>query len=361
LDHTLVLVEFDACTAGAALTPPTCKVDLVEGRFVPTDGYLFADVYVNGTTILRNHGETADGREVVSKAEYSHYRPSVKTSRPGLSRNTVTAIAHAQATAVATVAVGGEAALRQTADEELQVQIDTLNAGNKGRDATINLLGGSVNTLEGVLDREVADRKDGETTVFKGLHALDARLTDTESRSVLVEGGASGMLIGRRSLQQVNQDGEPNGEMVRNGALGAGGFSLRLGLETGFGEVATFGNVAFGADGEGSGADSAYQIGMEALAGSSTLAGAFVAFQSTTDHANSVDASVLDNGVMVGLSVNHDFMPGSARITGYGRLGVGYSWYATKGTDETGVVIVPGSGFVSMLQLGVNFGAGASN
>ncbi|HAU66406.1 MAG: hypothetical protein UT30_C0001G0079 [Candidatus Uhrbacteria bacterium GW2011_GWF2_39_13] len=362
LDHTLFLVEFDACTAGAAAIPRTCSVDLVLGKFVPVEGYLFVDAFVNGTEIYRNHGEASDGREVVSKAQYSHYRPCVKTSRPSLTRKTVTVIATTQAN----LAVGGEATLRQVGDMILQGQINGINAANAGRDSAVNLLGGRVNGLNTDLDQEVADRKDADTAERVDRQnadtLLNGRVTVNESRSVLVEGGASGMVIGRRSLQQVDQSGNPNGEMVRNTALSAGGFGLRIGLETSSGEVAAFGNVGFGADGEGSGADTAYQIGLEALAGSSTtLIGGFATFQSTTDHANSVDASVLDNGVLVGLSLNRDFMPGSGRITGYGRLGVGYSWYATKGMNESGVIIVPGGGVTGLLQLGVNFGAGASN
>ncbi len=357
--QSLFLLEFDACDAGSQATPVTCTVDLVSGRFVPAEGYLFVDAFVNGTEIYRNHGESEDGREVVSKAQYSHYRPTVKAS-PTLTRKTVTTIARAEASA----AVGTEAGLRQAGDENLQGQINTIVTANAGRDAAVNGLGERVNGQETALQKEIENRQDADLVEFNNRRDADSflhtRITANESRSVLVEGGPSVMLIGRTPLQQVDQSGEPNGEMVRNAALSAGGFGLRIGLETQAGEVAAFGNVGFGGDGEGSGADTVYQIGLETLVGSSTLIGGFLAFGSSTDHASEVDASVLENGVFAGVSLNRDFMPGTGRITGYARAGVGYSWYATKGTDANGTIVVPGSGVTGLFQLGVNFGAGAS-
>lgn len=358
----LFIQEYDRCKAATG----RCTVDADEGRFVIVDPEVdvFADIYASTSKVLR-----ADGvREVVTLEEASHYvKPATTSTYMGPSKLT----REKEAKAVAEPLVAAEKTERLAADAEHDRRIGAVEEG----------LVDTGEIVTGVLDAqdlEVTARKDGDEYTqglaeAAGRVSEDARsmasaahtranqaytrATEALAHGPLFEAGPVAGAIFRLGLA-----GERRGEIVRQPVLGAGGFGLRIGVDGDGYEVAGLGQILFGGDGAGDGADIAFLAGAEGLGEVDAIGhhvGGFVAYVQSEDHGDPLDVSVVERGLLLGAVLNRDFVLGVGRATGFARAGIGPSIVGFRGMEDGLPVVVSGPAVVGLFQAGFHFGAGA--
>lgn len=343
--------EYYICSAGAAAATKTCEIMVAAGRFKIADGNKFADIYVNGSKVLRNNGQRADGREIVTDEEYEHYRGG-PTPRPGASKGYVDA-----SSAVLIAADKAETEARLAADAAHDAAIAEIRTGNTGRDEELNRQA----DVDTVLEGRIAANEDAIVVLNSRVDTVSANAAyavttanAAASHGPLLEAGA---VVGGLFHRGLNESG---GDPVRGAVIGNGGFELRVGVDAKDYQVAGFGQVFFGSDGQGTGPDIGYLIGADVLVDTGSIeVGPWMAFVHTDDHVNYVELSVIENGGLVGVTLQGDIAPDSARVVPFLRAGLGIGYYGTKGLTADGPVVVSDYGGLGLLQGGVRFGAGA--
>ncbi|NQV90470.1 hypothetical protein HQ487_03635, partial [Candidatus Uhrbacteria bacterium] len=176
--------EFDQCTAGAGLTPATCEVDFTDGKFHPADGYMMADVKVNGTDIYRNHGEAPDGRELATRAEYSHFL-DIGGSAGGTSSKAkgtgtvVSGTSKAYVDGTYEVAHGEILALREEVLEANASQDEQI-AGNTAVGTANNAIIAGIVSSNRSRDELIGQALDASQLNGQAIIALDGRVTDAQ-------------------------------------------------------------------------------------------------------------------------------------------------------------------------------------
>lgn len=358
------IAEYGVCSAAAE-----CDVDDVAGIFKITaaaqETHAFKDIYVNGSKVLRNSGQKADGREVVTIDEAQHFRGSTGSGGgSGVGKTYID---------------GSVKVLREerdklreevlAADAALDSRLDTIETGNTGRDEELNRLGDVDTALEGL----IADNEDaiaaevirakaaeaGILVIARGA-SDDAGLASRKasaaaSHGPLIEAGAvAGGLFHRPLITD-------SGDEIRGSAIGGGGFELRAGVDSNGWQTAGFGQFSFGSDGLGTGPDTGLLIGADVLFDvKSVEIGPWLAYLRTEDHANLLDVNVVETGGLVGATLQGNVVQDSAfRAIPFVRAGVGFGYYGTRGSSENGPTVVSNYDGLFVAQAGVRIGAGA--
>jgi hypothetical protein len=342
------ITEYDRCKAATG----RCSVDDTAGQFVITNPEVdvFRDVYLRLSTVL-----VADGvREVVTLEEASHF--------PGGSGSGVN---KAYVDKSVDVLRGETDKLREeilAADEAMNTRLVQVESD---RDALVEFANEHTVRLHDfdkalLTETELRKRADNQITsdlvdLETGLTALTTRVETVASHGPLIEVGAVGGWSFRRPL--VNSQGD----WFRSSSIGGGGFELRAGVDANGWQVAGFGQVNFGSDGVGTGPDMGYLIGSDVLFDVGPVeVGPWAAFVHTEDHANFLDITVLENGGLVGVTVQVDRQNGAARVVPFARFGVGPGFYGSKGITRKGdPVVISDYGCLGLVQAGFRFGAGA--
>lgn len=353
------IAEYRVCSASIQ-----CEVDDVAGTFKIKpefeDTHRFVDVFVKDSVTLRNHGQKADGREVVTNEQYEHFRGS-----GGSASGSGTGVGKTYVDKSAEVLRKETGALREEmlkADSDADRRLDTIETGNTGRDNELNRLAAVDTVLEGRIaanEQAIADEaatRASEDERIEGIaNSAVIRVNSIASHGSLFEAGAIGGGISHRPLET------SGGDEIRGGVIGGGGFELRAGVDAEDWQTAGFGQFSFGSDGQGTGSDTGLLIGADVLidAGSVEL-GPFVAYLRSEDHVNLLDVSVIENGGLVGITLQGDSARDSAtRVVPFARLGVGVGYYGTRGSNQNGSTVVSNYGGLGLAQVGVRFGAGA--
>lgn len=280
--------EHDQCTAAAG----KCVVDKIDGRFKVTgDGVQLKDIYVNGGKELRNNGQKADGREIVSDEEIQHYRDG-SASGSGLRTKAITKIAKAEA--VATVQV--ETDQRIAGQLDLAEKIVVLTKEN------IRIVG-LISTERSVREEAVRLQLVHNDNVEKKADGAVATANSTASHGPLIEGYAlTGVVVG----SVVTDDGE----FVRYPVGIGGGGGVNFGADLESSRVNVFIDALIGADG-GAGPAHSEAIGLEIV--SKKGWGGFAAYSSRSSQPNSLETDVLSRNPLLGVSFLKTFAENGAR------------------------------------------------
>jgi len=357
--------EFDACTAGASATPVTCTVDLVDGRFVVTDGYKLADIFINGSVVLRNSGQKADGREVVTAEQFEHFRGS--TSATGTTRGTGVGKSYVDRSAgVLIEADKAETEARLAADvihdsrlDGVEGRVATIEMGNAGRDESINLALDGVASNLAAIDAETTARIEADRILAANDRALEARINDTD---IEVDGlASSGVAVNVGVAGGVNTQRERivYDESIRGPATGLVGFDASIHVDLDQVLVGPFVTQTWGSDGVGSGSDSASLVGFEGLydiSDSGHHLGGFGAWRHTSAMSNMLDTAVPANGACGGLSYRYQSnSSGPIAVSPWARVGGCGESYADKSarlTEDGSTDVVDGGMGAGMTALG---------
>jgi hypothetical protein len=360
----LFITEYDRCVAATG----RCSADNDEGRFMIADPEVdaFVDIYKGESKVLR-----ADGiREVVTLEEQSHFSPGgAKPASSYTGPSKATRVAEAKAVAEPLVAKEREDRLAEEARED---------AEDDARDGEINDINDRARSLAYDLEVEATARREADlelvekisdaTDIAEQARTTAARaetsagnanvkLNEALSHSPLIEAGPVGGANFRLGLAGLH-----DGEWLRGPVLGLGGFGLRAGVDGDWYEVAGFGQILFGGDGAGTGADIAFLAGVEGLGQLDmvgTHLGGFLAYTQSEDHGNVLDVSVVERGAVMGVVLNRDFAPGPFRTTVFVRAGAGPTCIGFRGHQDGQSMVASSVGVVGLIQAGINLGVGA--
>jgi hypothetical protein len=387
-DATVFVVEHARCTAGAALTAPTCEVDGTNGVFkiLLPDDIVFEDIYRGDTHIIARDGK----RELVSveaAANAQHvfeekaaaarpvYRGPSKATRQGEIRDALVPLR--------------EESLE--GDIELGLRIDEVETANETRDDVLNEHGVALGQLfdnddiltDAVVNlseqSEEADRKEREERIQadgelaadiedarvarSALRQEQARQADTVTELSTSGFAINGGVIGGVQLQR---ELTANGDTLRGPAMGGVGMDLTVHLDLDDALIGGFGSAMWGSDGTGSGADEAYLLGFEALGDiqdSGHHLGGFVAYRHTEGHSNLLDVNVPADGACGGASYRFQApYAGHVTVSPFARVGVCGEVYGSKGWQEgdgsdLNLVVTRGQGIGATALVGVSFSA----
>ncbi len=289
------IVEYGACDTAAE-----CEVDDVAGtmQIKPSnlETHRFMDIYVNGTKVLRNHGQPADGREVVTVEEASHFRGGSSGSG-GVGKSYVDASA-----GVLRQETAKEKEERLAADAEHDRRIGELQTTSDALVDAVNDHTGQIVDLESALAAETTAREAAYAAVLEDivdLQAADVLLTDgvnlLQSHGPLFEGYAMGNLMAGESVGD-------NGEIARNAAFGGGGAGVNVGVDGDGFRANAFVETAFGSDGA-DGVSSNWAAGGEYLWQVSDVGahlGINVGYAQRSSLVNALETQVLGRMPMVG-------------------------------------------------------------
>lgn len=362
-----------------------CTVDDVAGRFVPESGYRLADIFVNGGTVMRTHGEPADGRDLVTDEQYSHFQGQAR-SGSGYGKKGITTIASELDTALEE-ALREEIARVDTDVAELTVVVDANTAeiteargGFSDMDARFDRLEGDLTTVEteviaargsydSVHERIVAVEGSASAANRTAGNALStAQGADEKATKALSAGfyadllGTGGLLVGARLPEYDLTTGELTGNTLRAPVGVYGGGSIALGAQLPGARIGPFASLMVIGDG-GPVAGSAWNAGFEALfqvKNSAHYLGPFAAYTAHNTMLNSMEGRVVERGPMVGLAYLAE-LPTSDRfdydelVLG-ARLGCGPTTLGAAGDIDGNVEVLDMTLFQCGLQLSVGGG-----
>lgn len=330
--------EFDQCTAASG----KCEVDKVDGRFrVTDDSVKFMDIYVNGGKVLRNNGQKADGREIVTLEEIGHYRGgSAVGGGGGLGIKAVTKIAEDKAAAA------------------VKVEADERKAGQLALADDILALGEEDTRIVSLVTTEKERAEKAEKAIGERVGRAEtyasAAIGFVQKRGVLLEGYG---LVGVSGGNSVT-----SGDDVARNAFGLGaGAGLNLGLDHESGRMNVFVDAFIGGDG-GAGPAHSEAIGLEIVPDDGlgflpNKVGVFGAYSQRFSQANALESMVRGQNPLIGLSWAKPFGQKEGSST-HGllqvRLGAGPEWVGIAGDEVTDEL-----GFAGRLTIGIGTGTGA--
>jgi len=368
-------IEHKRCTAGAAATPATCKVDGVNGRFevLLPDDVVFVDIFKGDTQIIRKDGV----RELVTVTQFENAKHVLEAASRPVYRGPSKAKRQEEAREVASEVVEAEKEERL----EWQARQEDWNAERERRDSdqdsVINdllvaddVLGSAILEEAEIREAEIAAEREAREAADAELANEQTRLAAEQDdiREDVEKNAATGFAInagvvgGGHFQRTLTADSET----LRGPAAGAVGFDVTAHLDLDDALVGAYGNAMWGSDGSGSGADEFYSLGFEALGDvkdSGHHVGGFVGYQHKEEHANFLDVAVPADGACTGVSYRYQ-APSAGHITvsPFARVGVCGEVYGSKGWQDNAdggqdLVVERGSGFGGTATVGLSFSA----
>jgi hypothetical protein len=249
---------------------------------------------VNGGKILRNHGEKADGREIVTLDEFGHFTGggSASGGSSGVSSKTVKKIAD-------------EAALKAVkAEEEKRLAQEVKQAeADSGRDEVINTHGDAIAANATAIETETADRKAADDEIREKAAEAKRAAEAIRSHGPLVEGYVVlGSVVGSPVMD--DQD------VARNPFGGGAGAGVNVGADIESGRVNIFADGIVGADG-GAGPVFNGAAGFEIVGEKGW--GGFTAYSVRSSQPNSLETEVLGRAALLGVSYTRTFAESGAK------------------------------------------------
>jgi hypothetical protein len=348
--------ENSNCLAGvgdSTVDPPvptTCTVNSADGTFDTADSHVLVNAVVDGTRLFHRGMPISrwDTRDLLDR-EFASHAPIAKP-RAGMSRRGVNLIVDGLRKEVVADNVLRDG--RITSNEE---RLKAIDLGNSARDEVINANSEQIewNRHEASYATYLA------TEAYVQSHENKGGVKEAKAHGPLFEAGVVFSGLSRTPLERTDNNGDLTGELVRDSGLRSAGLELRSGVDGEGYEFVGFGQVSFGKDGYGVGADMVYTLGVEAmweLGGSSVALGPWVAYIHTNDMADGLSAGVGEDGALLGATISMDTLKGPARLDPYLRVAAGYGTYDAEGWVDGAPVVEPGSGRMLILQLGVRGG-----
>ncbi len=317
----------------AQCAAPNCTVDDVAGRFVPEDEFRMADIFVNGTKVMRTHGEPADGRELVTDEEFSHFQVSARRGT-GYGKKAITGIA----TDVATELVDGlEDEMRDEFDR-LDGELEDLRGDVSAHDDEIVEARGGMSDMDARHDRNEADilRVETEVIAARGDKAtVNDRLVEIEGNvtsngrtaraaqstanaaqldaTKALETGfyadlmaTGGLTLGATLPEYDLETEEPTGNTLRNGVGVYGGGGVQFGAQLPGARLGPFGYLAVVGDGGpaagsmwGTGFDAAFRIRKDGVF-TDNYVGPSVWYMAQNTMLNAMEGRVVERGILIG-------------------------------------------------------------
>ncbi len=367
--------EHARCTAGAAATPKTCKVDGVNGRFevLLPDDVVFVDIYKGDSQIIRKDGI----RELVTVTQYENAKHVLEAASRPVYRGPSKATRQAEAREQAVEVVEAEKEERL----EWQARQEDWNAEREAYDETqdgvINDLLAKDDVLTDAILEEAELREAADDAEREAREAADAELRLEQERLAAEQGtlredvdknSSSGFAINAGIAGGGNFQREltADGESLRGPAIGAVGFDVSAHMDLDDGLIGAFGTAQWGSDGVGSGADEVYLVGFEGLGeiqDSGHHLGGFVAYRRVESHSNLLDVNVPEDGACTGASYRYQNpSAGHVTVSPFARVGVCGGVYGSKGWQDNAEggmdqVVTPGSGIGATAVVGLSFSA----
>ncbi len=362
-----------------------CRLDKVKGKFITDSGFYFLDTNCDGVReVLDEAAKKIRDEEIRKFGDCSKYKPTSHKGK-GVYKGKRRAKSRVSATATPSVQLSHDptaTALANAAGAEARQAMEAANAASA---KSIDLFGqaqAGLEDLEGQLGKETKAREAGDAALGKRIdvvrgnvdkvahvaHVAIKEAARSASMAPLVEIGLVGGVVVQSGMPLMSMKTGKHIGIARGFVAPGLGVNFNLGVENLYGRFNGFAVLQQSWD-QKSGTESGWddgviwQTGVEAafrLGSSSTYLGPHLLYQQHEAGGNVLGANVASRGVGAGVTFVTTNCDGPVKYGFQARLTGGYEALGTSGKNSKGSFEVVDGGAFFGLQLGVNFGMGAS-